>query len=78
MDLISRVGVIVLMELWCVLVLFWDFHSERLVCLGLGGGLGLAGAFITWELTPIDMDSKLKFYVMFVFLFQEIVSKAEA
>ena len=38
--------------------------------------LGLAGAFISWEVTPIDMDSNIKYYVMFVFLFQEIVSKA--
>ena len=41
-------------------------------------GLGLTGAFTTWEVTPIDMDSNIKYYAMFVFLFQEIVSKAKA
>ena len=44
-----------------------------IVCLGLG----LAGAFMTWQVSPIDMDSNTEYYVMFVFLFQEIVSKAK-
>ena len=54
---------------WWVLVLFWDFHSETEACLlGAGRGLGLAGAFITWEVTLIDMDSnKILCYVCFSF-----------
>ena len=64
---------------WWVLVLFWGFYSERLAC------LGLAGSGVSWGLhhlggtpPPIDMDSNIKIYVMFVFLFQEIVSKTKA
>ena len=52
----------------------------REACLLGAEGLGLAGAFIlvTFSLvTPIDMDSNIKCDVMFVFLFQEIVSKVE-
>ena len=36
-------------------------------------GLGLTRAFTTW-----DVDSNIKYYAMFVFLFQENVSKAKA
>ena len=60
-----------------MLVLFWGFHSERLVC------LGLAGSGVNWDLhhwggNPIDVDSNIKYYAMFVFLFQEIVSRAKS
>ena len=56
--------------LW-LLVLYWGFHSERLVCLGLGG------SGVSWGLhhlggNPIDMDSNIKYDVMFVFLFQKL------
>ena len=37
--------------------------------------LGLTGAFTTWEVTPIDMDSNIKYYVMFVFLFRKLCPK---
>ena len=41
-------------------------------------GLGLAGAFITWEVTSMDTDSNIKYDIMFVLLFHEIVSKTKA
>ena len=27
-------------------------------------GLGLTGTFTTWEVTPTDMDSNIKYYVL--------------
>ena len=58
--------------------LFMVAFFREYCLLGAGMGLGLAGAFITWQVSPIDMDSNIEYYVMFVFLFQEIVSKAKA
>ena len=72
-DLISRVGVIVLMGLWWwggwwVLVVFWDFHSETEACL-----LGAGRVWVSWGLhhlggNLIDMDSnKILCYACFSF-----------